>query len=32
LLLRGRDAIETIESADIALMGTTAEGPAPTKV
>jgi BirA family biotin operon repressor/biotin-[acetyl-CoA-carboxylase] ligase len=32
LLLRGRDAIETIESADIALMGTTAEGPPPTKV
>jgi len=32
LLLRRGDAIETIESADIALLGTTAEGPAPTKV
>jgi BirA family biotin operon repressor/biotin-[acetyl-CoA-carboxylase] ligase len=32
LLLRRGDAIETIESADIALLGTTAEAPAPTKV
>jgi len=31
LLLRTRDAIETIESADIALLGTTAKGPPPTR-